>query len=162
MVSLEFTKSYGLYPSHDAQQLPTLLGIVASVCIPLPTRFARGLNWFTRRSFHVYVIIGIRFGRCLRIQKDISDQIPLCIFLPWKIQIGKGWNYDSFSLSSCCLWIASAASLLSRKLLLSFSCSKGMVWFNSFSSLSSVSPLSERGPPCSSQTCLMFAPYRSQ
>ena len=33
-----FTKTYGLYPSHDGLQVPTLLGVVASVCIPLPTR----------------------------------------------------------------------------------------------------------------------------
>ena len=33
-----FTKSYGLYPSHDALQVPTMLGVVASVCTPLPTR----------------------------------------------------------------------------------------------------------------------------
>ena len=33
-----FTKTYGLYPSHDALQVPTLLGAVASVCTPLPTR----------------------------------------------------------------------------------------------------------------------------
>ena len=33
-----FTKIYGLYPSHDALQVPTLLGVVASVCTPLPTR----------------------------------------------------------------------------------------------------------------------------
>ena len=34
-----FTKTYGLYPSHDALQVPTLLGqVVASVCTPLPTR----------------------------------------------------------------------------------------------------------------------------
>ena len=30
-----FTKTYRLYPSHDALQVPTLL--VASVCTPLPT-----------------------------------------------------------------------------------------------------------------------------
>ena len=49
-----FTKTYGLYPSHDALQVPTLLGAVSSVCGPLPTRtqqlatllglFARGLK----------------------------------------------------------------------------------------------------------------------
>ena len=49
-----FTKTYGLYPSHDALQVPTLLGVVASVCSPLATRtqqlptllspFARSLN----------------------------------------------------------------------------------------------------------------------
>ena len=33
-----FTKTYGLYPSHDAPQVPTLLGVVASVCSPLPAR----------------------------------------------------------------------------------------------------------------------------
>ena len=37
MVSLKFTKSYGLYPSHDALQVPTLLGVVASACTPLST-----------------------------------------------------------------------------------------------------------------------------
>ena len=31
-------KTYGLYPSHDALQVTTLLGVVASVCTPLPTR----------------------------------------------------------------------------------------------------------------------------
>ena len=31
-------KPYGLYPSRDALRVPTLLGVVASVCIPSPTR----------------------------------------------------------------------------------------------------------------------------
>ena len=30
-------KSYGLYLSHDALLVPTLLGVVACVCTPLPT-----------------------------------------------------------------------------------------------------------------------------
>ena len=33
-----FTKSYGLYPSYGALQVPALLGVVAFVCTPLPTR----------------------------------------------------------------------------------------------------------------------------
>ena len=33
-----FTKTCGLYPSHNALQVPTLLGVVASVCTPLPSR----------------------------------------------------------------------------------------------------------------------------
>ena len=33
-----FTKTYGFYPSHDAPQVPTLLGFVASVWTALPTR----------------------------------------------------------------------------------------------------------------------------
>ena len=32
------TKTYGLYSSHDALQVSNLLGVVASVCTPLPTR----------------------------------------------------------------------------------------------------------------------------
>ena len=32
------TKTYGLYSSHDALQVPNLLGVVASVCTSLPTR----------------------------------------------------------------------------------------------------------------------------
>ena len=32
------TKTYGLYSSHDALQVPNLLGVVASFCTPLPTR----------------------------------------------------------------------------------------------------------------------------
>ena len=32
------TKTYGFYSSHDALQVPNLLGVVASVCTPLPTR----------------------------------------------------------------------------------------------------------------------------
>ena len=32
------TKTYGLYSSHDALPVPNKLGVVASVCTPLPTR----------------------------------------------------------------------------------------------------------------------------
>ena len=32
-----FTKSYGLYPSHNALQVPTLLAVVSFFCTPLPT-----------------------------------------------------------------------------------------------------------------------------
>ena len=37
MVSTSYA-SYGLYPSHDAPQVPTLLGVVASVCTTLLIR----------------------------------------------------------------------------------------------------------------------------
>ena len=52
-----FTKTYGLYPSHDALQVPTLLGFVVSVCTPLPTRMQQPLTllaqqcWELLRSF---------------------------------------------------------------------------------------------------------------
>ena len=32
-----YISTYGLHPSHDALQVPALLGVVASVCTPLPT-----------------------------------------------------------------------------------------------------------------------------
>ena len=32
------TKTYGLYFSHDALQVPNSLGVVASVCTPMPTQ----------------------------------------------------------------------------------------------------------------------------
>ena len=45
-----FTKTYGLYPSHDTLQVPTLLGVVASVCTPLPTLLAQQC-WELLRPF---------------------------------------------------------------------------------------------------------------
>ena len=33
-----FIETYGLYPSYDALQVPTLLEVVASLCTPLPRR----------------------------------------------------------------------------------------------------------------------------
>ena len=51
------TKTYGLYPSHDALQVPTLFGVVVSACTPLPTRMQQLLTllaqqcWELLRSF---------------------------------------------------------------------------------------------------------------
>ena len=45
-----FTKTYGLYPSQDTLQVPTLLGVVASVCTPLPTLLAQQC-WELLRPF---------------------------------------------------------------------------------------------------------------
>ena len=61
-----FTKTYGLYPSHDALQVPTLLGVVASVCTPLPTYtqqccellrpFARSLKTLIEHLFLLFYL----------------------------------------------------------------------------------------------------------
>ena len=48
-----FTKTYGLYPSHDALQVPTLLVVVAYVCIPLPTRTQPYPAAYTFLSFEI-------------------------------------------------------------------------------------------------------------
>ena len=37
--------SYGLYPSQDAIQVPTLLGVVASVCTPRQQGRNNLINW---------------------------------------------------------------------------------------------------------------------
>ena len=38
LTALPALLTYELYSSHDALQVPNLLGVVASVCTPLPTR----------------------------------------------------------------------------------------------------------------------------
>ena len=45
-----FKKIYELYPSHDALQVATLLGVVASVCTPPPTRTQQQLPTLFARS----------------------------------------------------------------------------------------------------------------
>ena len=63
-----FTKTYGLYPSHDALQVPTLLVVVAYVCIPLPTRtqqlptFLAQQCWELLRPFARSLTVEIYFG----------------------------------------------------------------------------------------------------
>ena len=44
------TKTYELCSSHDALQVPNLLGVVASVCTPLPTLLAQQC-WDLLRPF---------------------------------------------------------------------------------------------------------------
>ena len=44
-------KSYRLYPSHDALQVPTLIGVLASVCTPSPTQTQQLPTLFLTRPF---------------------------------------------------------------------------------------------------------------
>ena len=48
-----FTKTYGLYPSRDALQVPTLLGVVAYVCTPLPTRTQQLPTFFAQQCWEL-------------------------------------------------------------------------------------------------------------
>ena len=63
------TKTYGLYPSHDALQVPTLLGVLASVCTPLPTRMQQLPTllaqqcWELLRPFACSLILERSIGR---------------------------------------------------------------------------------------------------
>ena len=47
------TKTYGLYPSYDALQVPTLLGVVASVCTPLATRTQQLPTWLAQQFWEL-------------------------------------------------------------------------------------------------------------
>ena len=51
-----FTKTYGLYPSHDVLQVPTLLGVVASVCRPLPIRAQQCWDWLANNNALVWQV----------------------------------------------------------------------------------------------------------
>ena len=46
-----FARSYRLYPSHDALQVPTLIGDLASVCTPSPTQTQQLPTLFLTRPF---------------------------------------------------------------------------------------------------------------
>ena len=60
-----FPKTYGSYPSHDALQVPTLLGVIASVCTPLPTSTQRLPTLLAQQCWEL-----LRpFARSLRIQE---------------------------------------------------------------------------------------------
>ena len=54
-----FTKTYGLYPSHDALQVPTLLGVVASVCRPLPIRAQQCWDWLANNNAPVCTVLKV-------------------------------------------------------------------------------------------------------
>ena len=64
-----FAKTYGLYPSHDALQVPTLFGVVASVCTTLPTLTQR--CWELLRPF----------GRSLKVQPRSTSRLSSALFI---------------------------------------------------------------------------------
>ena len=69
------TKTYGLYSSHDALQVPNLLGVVASVCTPLPTRTQQLPTLLAQQCWEL-----LRpFGRSLRLYApyDFKETKPL-------------------------------------------------------------------------------------
>ena len=69
-----FKKTYGKYPSHDALQVPELLGVVASVCTPLPTRTQQCVNNVGSCCVHLHEALHLIFFT----RKD-SHVIPLFV-----------------------------------------------------------------------------------
>ena len=68
-----FTKTCGLYPSHYALQVPTMLGVVASVCTPLPTRTQQLPTLLRQQCWKL-----LRpFARNLNLKLFIRDLLPV-------------------------------------------------------------------------------------
>ena len=66
-----FTKTYGLYPFHDTLQVPTLLGVVASFCRPLPTRTQQLPTLLAQQCWELLC----RFARSLTF--DLTGLLPI-------------------------------------------------------------------------------------
>ena len=64
-----FTKTCGLYPSHDALQVPTLFGVVSSVCTTQPTR--------TQRCWELLH----PFARSLKVQPRSTSRLSSALFI---------------------------------------------------------------------------------
>ena len=79
-------KSSRLYPFHDPLQEPTLLGVVTSVCIPLPTRAQQ----FPTLLAHNIIMLGVVTSVCLPLlaQQELTFGARF-----WHL------HYTSFSLS---------------------------------------------------------------
>ena len=65
-----FTKTYGLYPCHDALQVLTLLEVVASVCTPLATRTQQLLTLLAQQP------LGVVASVCKRFFSNFAHQLP--------------------------------------------------------------------------------------
>ena len=72
-----FTKSYGLYPSHDALQVPTLLRVVASVCKPLPTRTQQLPTLFAQQCWKLLRPFARSFMEHFRFPGNCPPTAPL-------------------------------------------------------------------------------------
>ena len=67
-----FTKTHGLYPSHDALQVLTLLGVVASVCTPLPTHTQQLPTLLHQQCWE--------FARSLRLESTFNTQSAFSVY----------------------------------------------------------------------------------
>ena len=104
-----FTKIYGLYPSHDALQVPKLFGVVTSVCTPLPTRTQQLPTLLTQRCWELL--------RPFASSLTLDDSFRLLftykwVFLPPEYRFFKSWN----------------APILTFSLVLHFAYPQGFIW----------------------------------
>ena len=68
-----FTKTSGLYPSQDVLQVPTMLGVVASVCTPLPTRTQQLPTLLTQQ--------------CRELLRPFARSLTFLVGDPWKSNV---------------------------------------------------------------------------
>ena len=105
-----FTKTYGLHPSHDALQVQTLLGVVASVCTPqLPTLLAQQcweLLWPFARSLKPRAnrrnIVGQQLPTSLR---PFAHPVGCCCA---KFETGQTFEHSTPNISLICSVMAEA------------------------------------------------------
>ena len=69
------TKTYGLYSSHDALQVPNLLRVVASVCTALPTRTQQLPTLLAQQCWEL-----LRpFARSLTLSSQPRDKVSILV-----------------------------------------------------------------------------------
>ena len=104
-----FTKTYGLYPSPDALQVPKLFGVVASVCTPLPTRTQQLPTLLAQQCWELFR----PFARSLK----LDDSFRLLFTYRWVVL---PTEYRYFTLWN--------APMLTFSLVLHFACPLGFIW----------------------------------
>ena len=89
-----FTKTYGLYPSHDALQVRTLLGVVASVCTPLPTRTQQPPTLLAQQCWE----LSRPFARSLNCWN--SERLSFVRKFRWKLSVKWYWTVFFLALKT--------------------------------------------------------------
>ena len=69
------TKTYGLYSSHDALQVSNVLGVVASVCTPLPTRTQQLPTLLAQQCWELFR----PFARSLILSSQPRDKVSILL-----------------------------------------------------------------------------------
>ena len=88
------SKVLWVYPSHDALQVPTLSGVVASVCTPLPTRTWRlpallaQQRWELSRPFARSFMVWFKYTRnASKVEMSFSICLIVRTFQRWVLLI---------------------------------------------------------------------------
>ena len=106
-----------VYPSHDALQVPTLLGVVASICRPLPTCTQQLPTLLT-------TMLGVVASVCTQTKVSTSlhsDMFPCCCFFPSLI------SWLLFNICGLKIWTGLTIDTRVSKLLLQRNSVSGII-----------------------------------